>query len=113
MKLGPLSPLLIVFACLAPALSAQEKPRIRFADTAAASGVTAANVCGGKETKDYIVEINGNGAAFFDYDNDDDMDLLVVNGSTLDNMAAGGDPMAVLYRNDGDGTFSDVTAPAS
>ena len=109
MKPGLRSPLLIVCACLAAALSAQDKPQIRFTDTAAASGVTVVNLCGGKETKDYIVEINGNGAAFFDYDNDDDMDLLVVNGSTLDNMAGGGDPMAVLYRNDGDGTFSDVT----
>lgn len=109
MKPGLRSPLLIVCTCLAAALSAQDQPRIRFTDTAAASGVTVLNLCGGKETKDYIVEINGNGAAFFDYDNDGDIDLLVVNGSTLDNMAGGGDPMAVLYRNDGDGSFSDVT----
>ena len=100
---------MIVCTCLAAVLSAQDQPRIRFTDTAAASGVTVLNLCGGKETKDYIVEINGNGAAFFDYDNDGDMDLLVVNGSTLDNMTGGGDPMAVLYRNDGDGSFSDVT----
>jgi hypothetical protein len=29
---------------------------------------------------------------------------------TLDNMTSGGDPMAVLYRNNGEGKFSDVSA---
>ncbi len=72
--------------------------------------MTLTNVCGNKDRKDYIVEINGNGAAFFDYDNDQDMDLLVVNGSTLDNLSQGGDPMAALYSNDGQGSFKDVTS---
>ena len=93
-------------------LLAQDAPPIRFTDVAAQSGVTVTNVCGKKESKDYIVEINGNGAAFFDYDNDEDMDLLVVNGSTLENIENGGDPMAVLYRNNGEGKFSNVTAAA-
>ena len=84
---------------------------IRFTDVATESGITLLNVCGG-ETKDYIVEINGNGAAFFDYDNDDDIDLLLVNGSTLARIEKGGDPMAVLYRNEGDGKFTDVTRAA-
>ena len=64
------------------------------------------NVSGG-ETKDYIVEANGNGAAFFDFDNDEDMDILIVNGSTLEHVKDGGDLMVALYRNDG--TFSEVT----
>ena len=83
----------LVFLCLIPTLPAQDKARIRFTDVAAASGVTLKNISGNKETKDYIVEINGNGAAFFDYDNDEDIDVLIVNGSTLANMAEGGDPM--------------------
>ncbi len=106
--------LLVFLLCLSlpPALPAQEAPLIRFADVAAASGINLTNISGNKDKKDYIVEINGNGAAFFDYDNDGDMDLLIVNGSTLANMANGGDPMAALYRNDGKGAFSDVTASA-
>ena len=108
--------MLVVLAFLA-VLSAQQPqspdgdpPTIHFTEVAGKSGVTLTNVCGNKDRKDYIVEINGNGAAFFDYDNDQDMDLLLVNGSTLDNLSQGGDPMAALYSNDGQGGFKDVTA---
>ena len=81
---------------------------IRLVDVAAQAGLSLLNVCGGA-AKDYIVEVNGNGAAFFDYDNDGDLDVLIVNGSTLDAMKRGGDPMLALYRNDGKGHFDDVT----
>ena len=67
------------------------------------------NIHGGA-AKDYIIEANGNGAAFFDYDNDGDVDALIVNGSTLERYRKGGDPMVALYRNDG-GRFVDVTGP--
>jgi enediyne biosynthesis protein E4 len=82
----------------------------RFMDVAAKVGITLMNICGGA-SKDYIVEANGNGAAFFDYDNDGDMDVLIVNGSTLENYKNGGDPMIALYKNNG-GTFVDVTREA-
>jgi hypothetical protein len=84
---------------------------IRLIDVAEQAGITLLNICGGP-SKDYIVEVNGNGAAFFDYDNDSDMDVLIVNGSTLANIKYGGDPMVALFRNDGKGRFADVT-PAS
>lgn len=82
---------------------------IRLIDVAQEAGVTLLNVTGDK-TIDYIVEANGNGAAFFDFDNDEDIDLLIINGSTLNNIKDGGNPVAALYRNDGQGKFSDVTA---
>src|SRR5204863_6268578 len=63
----------------------------------------------GNSNKDYIIEVNGNGAAFLDYDHDGLIDVLIVNGSTLQAMKSGGDQMLALYRNNGDGTFSDVT----
>jgi hypothetical protein len=81
-----------------------------FVDVAGQLGITLMNICGGT-TKDYIVEGNGNGAAFFDYDNDGDMDVLITNGSTLEDYKKGGSPMAALYRNDG-GRFVDVTLQA-
>jgi hypothetical protein len=81
-----------------------------FIDVAEKVGITLINICGGL-SKDYIVEANGNGGAFVDYDNDGDPDILIVNGSTLENYKNGGDPMVALYRNDG-GTFVDVTREA-
>ena len=81
---------------------------IRLVDFAEQAGITLLNICGGA-SKDYILEVNGNGAAFFDYDNDGDIDALIVNGSTLANMKQGGDQMIALFRNDGKGHFADVT----
>src|SRR5687767_4809207 len=82
---------------------------IRVVDVAEQAGLTLLNISGGL-SKDYIVEVNGNGAAFFDFDNDDDIDALIVNGSTLAEIKQGGDPMVALFRNDGKGRFTDVTA---
>jgi len=81
---------------------------VRLVDVAEQAGITLLNICGGA-AKDYILEVNGNGAAFFDYDNDGDVDALIVNGSTLPDMKQGGDQMLALFRNDGKGHFADVT----
>ena len=81
----------------------------RLVDVAARAGVTLLNICG-DVTKDFIVDSNGTGAAWLDYDNDGYLDLLLVNGSTREHMKQGGDVMAVLYHNDGHGHFDDVTS---
>ncbi|MBI1922784.1 CRTAC1 family protein [Candidatus Poribacteria bacterium] len=62
----------------------------------------------------------GSGAAFFDYNNDGDIDLYIVNGADPDgsgsrfarDFTAPVPPTNVLYRNNGDGTFTDVTPQA-
>src|SRR5215207_11080488 len=82
---------------------------VSLTDVSATSGLDLVNVSGGP-AKDYIVDANGNGAALVDYDNDGDLDALLVNGSTRDAMARGGHPMVALYRNDGSGRFADVTS---
>ncbi|PYT58121.1 MAG: hypothetical protein DMG35_18710 [Acidobacteria bacterium] len=87
----------------------QESIGIRLTDVAQAAGVTVLNVSG-EQKKDFLLEVVGNGAAWFDYNNDGLMDLLVVNGATLEHLKTGGDPIATLYKNNGDGTFTDVTA---
>lgn len=88
--------------------SAPEPLPIRLADVAAHAGVTLQNLSGGAR-KDYLLEIAGNGAAWLDYDGDGWLDLLVVNGSKIEQIERGGDPMAALYRNQRNGRFADVT----
>jgi enediyne biosynthesis protein E4 len=82
---------------------------VRLVDAAAQAGLDLVNISGGPN-KDFIVDANGNGAAFFDYDRDGDLDALIVNGSTREQIAKGGDQMVALYQNDGAGRFRDVTA---
>lgn len=65
-----------------------------------------------------IVEGTGAGAMFFDYDNDGDQDIYFCNGAWLDEVSDNrgrslrGKLANALYRNNGDGTFTDVTATA-
>ena len=82
---------------------------IKLVDVAAQSGVNLLNI-GGGPAKDYIIDEVGSGAAWFDYDNDGRLDLLLVNGSTREHAKQGGDPLAALYHNEGNGRFTDVTA---
>ena len=101
----------IALAALAGAAVVREPWSVRFIDTAAKAGVLAANVSGDIAKKKYILEMNGSGLAFLDYNGDGHVDLFVVNGSRLD-LAADPKPVSHLYRNNGDGTFTDVTREA-
>src|SRR6267142_3990459 len=90
--------------------TANAKPVAHFTDVAQEAGLTAPVVFGGETTKKYIIETTGTGVAIFDYDNDGWPDIFVVNGTTLDAAATGKGPASHLYRNNRDGTFTDVTA---
>jgi hypothetical protein len=87
-----------------------------FVDQAAASGLEFVHV-NGASGRFYQPEISGSGAALFDYDNDGDLDIWLVQGGSLDRPPAGA-AGGRLYRNDlevrPDGTrtlrFTDVTA---
>jgi len=83
-----------------------------FTDEAAKAGLTMLNVFGGIDTKKYIIETTGTGVAIFDYDNDGWPDIFVVNGTTLEGFPKGKEPTNHLYRNNHDGTFTDVTVKA-
>ena len=66
----------------------------------------------GRSGEKYYPEILGSGAAWFDYDRDGDLDLYLVNGADLPSIISDVPPTNVLYRNNGDGTFTDVTSEA-
>ena len=82
----------------------------RFTDVAREAGLTQPSIYGGVDTKRYIVEVVGCGVAFLDYDNDGWLDVLVLSGTRLED--APPDATNRLYRNNRDGTFTDVTAKA-
>ena len=82
----------------------------RLTDVAMEAGLTHPITYGGLDTKKYIIEVVGCGVAFIDYDNDGWMDLLALNGTRLE-----ADPPGTsnrLYKNNRNGTFTDVTAKA-
>src|SRR5262245_28909863 len=82
----------------------------RFVDVAKDAGLRAPVIYGdGEETK-YIVETTGCGCAFIDYDNDGWMDIFVLSGTRLEGAPEGASNR--LYKNNRDGTFTDVTEKA-
>ncbi len=85
---------------------------VRFVDVAAEAGLRDITYYGGVDRKRFIVEVNGCGVAFYDYDNDGWLDLLVLNGSLLEGFEKGKEPTNHLYKNNRDGTFTDVTRQA-
>lgn len=78
-----------------------------FTDVADAAGLTQPVIYGGLHRKNYIVETVGCGIAFFDYDNDGWIDILVLCGTRMEDPPA--DATNRLYKNNRDGTFTDVT----
>jgi len=82
-----------------------------FVDSAAKAGLTSTNVSGGVEKKRYLLETTGCGVAFVDYDRDGLVDLFFVNGRRFDSTSLPA-PTSHLYRNTGDGSFTDVTKKA-
>ena len=83
---------------------------VNYVDIATKSGLTKPNVYGHADRNEYILDTTGNGVAIFDFDGDGDADVLIANGTRLDDPAAGSGPQ--LYRNDGSGTFADIARQA-
>jgi len=81
-----------------------------FTDIAAAAGLVAPTIYGYPDHKDYILEAVGCGCAFLDFDNDGWMDIFVLSGTRMNAAPAGATNR--LYKNNRDGTFSDVTERA-
>lgn len=105
---------IFAFAQMFIAAQTAEKPfPVTFTDIAKQSGLTETTVYGGINSKKYIIETNGCGAAFFDYDNDGWTDIFLMSGTRLEGFPKGKEPTNRLYRNNKNGTFADVTDKAN
>ncbi|MFQ6046128.1 MAG: CRTAC1 family protein [Gemmatimonadales bacterium] len=93
-----------------------ERPQVRFTDVTDEAGITFRYTFG-DSTYQNIIESSGSGVTVFDYDGDGDLDLYLLNGTYLDGIstpdgAIFADTPNELYRNNGDGTFTEVAAEA-
>ncbi len=87
-------------------------PSLTFEDVAAAAGLDFRHFSGSPE-KQYILESMSGGVAWIDFDRDGWMDLYLVNGGHWEELVQGKRTVSnALYRNNGDGTFSNVTGKA-
>ena len=82
----------------------------RFTDVAAAAGLREPAISGPVGHVDYIIESMGCGIAFLDYDNDGWLDVFVLSGTRRNGPVPGATNR--LYKNNRDGTFTDVTREA-
>ena len=101
-----------LFLVLAAGGLLRAEPVPRFTNVTRSSGIDFLHVNGPEKTKPYLFEAKGGGAGFFDFDNDGWLDLFMVQGSTLERFRKGDNPHGSLYRNQRDGTFTEVTRKA-
>ena len=113
--------LALLGAALTPALfltQTSDPWPVTFTDVAERAGLVQQSVYGGVDRKRFIIETNGCGTAFVDYDNDGWIDALVLSGTRLgsgtrvDSTDTRDRVPSRLYRNQHDGTFKDVTSDA-
>src|SRR5690349_4896074 len=87
-----------------------QPPTPRFEDVGQRAGLTVSH--NSTPEKRYILESMSGGVGFIDCDNDGKLDILTVNGSSVDNYRQGGDLMVTLYHQEGDLHFREITREA-
>lgn len=113
-----LIPLLLFLSATLPRQGAGGPPAngkpmaVTFVDVAEQAGIDFQHFSGSAE-KTYMLESMSGGVAWIDYDNDGWQDLYLVNGGHWEELLQGRRSISnALYRNNGDGTFTDVTGKA-
>ena len=86
----------------------RQAPKLSFTDVTEEAGISFTHETGAVGDK-WLPETMGSGCALFDYDGDDYLDLLLINGTPWSNSAG---TTSKLYRNRGNGRFEDVTQKA-
>ncbi|MGA9505623.1 MAG: VCBS repeat-containing protein, partial [Terriglobales bacterium] len=110
---GPMGPA----AKLPPARAEKKPPPPKlttsipiFRDVAAQAGLTRSHIS--SPDKHYVIESMSGGIGLFDCDNDGKLDIVMVNGSTVDRYQQGGDLLVTLWHQDADLKFTDITEKA-
>ena len=113
MALSKISAIAILALCahlLSSPTTGSQLDVVRFTDVSEQARITFKHVS--TPEKRYIVESMSGGVALIDYDNDGYLDIYFVNSLTVDMVKSNGTTKSVLYRNNGDMTFTDVTEKA-
>jgi enediyne biosynthesis protein E4 len=109
---GVKAPLGLLAAALASAGASSEVPQ--FLEVGRQARIDTVVVSGEAREKRFLLESVGGGLAVIDYDNDGWIDLFILNGGTIENSRSGvSKHPSALYRNNHDGTFTNVTAAAA
>ena len=108
MKSKNMSLLIILLICAPLSLSSAE---IQFVDVTTEAGINFRHI-NGAEGAYHLPETLGAGGAFFDADNDGNLDIYLVNSGYWKESSSGDETPSALYRNSGDGTFTDITMTA-
>jgi hypothetical protein len=92
----------------AKSIKCSGRPVPQLEDVTAASGITFTHTS--DQSKRYIVESMSGGVLLIDYDRDGWQDIYFTNAPTVEMATKGNKSLGVLYHNNHDGTFTDVTA---
>ena len=84
---------------------------IQFVDVTEEAGIDFRHI-NGAEGAYHLPETLGAGGAFFDADNDGDLDLYLVSSGYWKDSSSTNEALSALYRNNGDSTFTDITTTA-
>ena len=100
-------------APVSPKPAASADLGVSFVNIAKEAGLKAKTIFGGEHKNKYLLETTGCGVAFYDYDNDGWLDIFLVNGTRLEGFPKDQAPVCHLFKNNRDGTFTDVTVKAA
>ena len=102
--------LILAVSCNTPSSTepVQALPDVRFTDISTSSGLSFKH-SNGKSGRYYFIETVASGGGFIDYDGDGDLDIYLLNGSAIPGFEPDDPLSSALYRNNGNGTFTDVT----
>jgi len=98
---------------VSPILRSDSQPQssVTFVDVARSGGITFQHD-NAASTEKYLIETMGSGCGWIDYDQNGLLDLYLVNGAATRVYSPKRPLSSALYRNNGDGTFTDVTGKA-